>query len=114
MSSRIDVTAIAWSGGFFDGEGTVRINKGRAGSKSTLGLQIINTDRLALERFRSGVFGLGDINGPYGPYGISKKRTWVWLCNRRPEVVAVIAALWIFLSQRRQEQIITATSIIKT
>lgn len=106
------LVALAWSAGFFEGEGTVRINKGRPGSPWTFGLQIVNTDLQALFKFRDGVFGAGDIGGPYGPYGISKKRTFIWRCNRSNEAEVVMHALWEFLSDKRKGQIVAARQSI--
>jgi hypothetical protein len=57
---------------------------------------------------------LGDINGPYGPYGVSKQKTYVWLANRFKDVNALKGLLYPLLSARRQQQIIDAHNIIKT
>jgi hypothetical protein len=96
----IDLKALYWSAGFFEGEGAIRLN---AGECQTMGFQIINTDLEALERFRRGVGGIGDIGGPYGPYGVSKKKSYCWRANRK-------GLLFPLLSSRRQEQILAAHS----
>ena len=110
----LDIAKLNWSAGFFEGEGTLRINRGRAGSHSTMGFQIINCDLSALERFRAGVAGIGDIGGPYGPYGVSKKKTYCWRANRFRDVNALKGLLYPLLSSRRQQQIIDHHNIVKT
>lgn len=104
----IDLQALYWSAGFYEGEGCVRLNKGRDGAPVTMGFQIINTDLEALERFRRGVGGLGDIGGPYGPYSATKKPTYCWRANRFKDVNALKGLLFPLLSSRRQEQILAA------
>lgn len=110
----LDLAKLNWSAGFFEGEGTLRINRGRPGSPLTMGFQIINCDIQALGRFREGVAGIGDIGGPYGPYGASKKVTYCWRANRFKDVNALKGLLYPLLSSRRQQQIIDCHNIIKT
>jgi hypothetical protein len=110
----IDLGALQWSAGFFEGEGCVRLNKGRPGSPITMGFQIINTDLEALERFRRGVCGLGDIHGPYKGQTERHKPTWTWCSNRFKDVNALKGLLFPLLSSRRQQQILDAHEVAST
>jgi hypothetical protein len=73
----------------------------------------------ALERFRRGVCGIGDIGGPYGPYAskgqqYKRQRTYCWRANRFKDVNALKGLLFQLLSARRQRQIIDAHALAST
>ena len=102
-----------WAAGFFEGEGTVRINKGRISSPWAFGLQVGNSDIEVLKKFQEAVFGFGTIYGPYRPYGnLTKKEYYVWSCNRRIEVQKIKDVLYPLLSKRRKKQIDDAIETI--
>ncbi len=108
----MNIAKLHWAAGFFEGEGTIRLNRSKRSPRPTMGFQVINTDLEALERFRDGVGGLGDIGGPYGPYGVSKKRTYCWRANRFNDVNALKGFLYPLLSARRQQQILDAHHLV--
>lgn len=64
---------LAWASGFFEGEGTITLNHGRAS------VQIKNTDLEPLRRFQRSL-EIGTIYGPYwyGHRYRMKKRFWLW------------------------------------
>jgi hypothetical protein len=89
---------LAWSGGFFEGEGTITLNHERAS------VQIKNTDLEPLRRFQRSV-ETGTIYGPYwyGRRYPMKKRFWLWVALR-DDAHRVIRLLGPALSARRLAQ----------
>lgn len=65
---------LAWSTGFFEGEGTITLNHGRAS------VQVKNTDLEPLRRFQRSL-EVGTIYGPYwyGRRHPMTKRFWLWV-----------------------------------
>lgn len=47
--------------------------------------------------------GLGHVAGPYGPFGVSKKRTWQYRC-KQADVAEVLARLDPYLGSIKREQ----------
>jgi hypothetical protein len=89
---------LSWSAGFFDGEGTTGLSKGRYARMS-----IHQVDRRPLDRFQSAVLGVGSVIGPY-PH---KNGRWQPIHQWRVSgsgAQAVLAMLWPFLSEPKKEQ----------
>lgn len=96
--------ALAYAGGLFEGEGSIscsRRNDRHAGFNVQLTIGM--TDLEPLERARYAI-GLGNLYGPYGPYGISTKPVYRWIVCGHEQVQAAVAMLWPWLSQRRRTQ----------
>lgn len=90
---------LAWAAGFFDGEGcTMATGLGKRWAR----ISITQVDREVLDRFHRATFGLGEI---YGPYGYVKGQPQLrYTLYGRPNVQAVIAALWPWLGTVKREQ----------
>ena len=99
---------LAWCAGFFDGEGHIGTGIGRIKGKWTarpLRLNVSQTDRFVLDRFRDAV-GIGRVTGPY----LNTKRrpneapVFYFQVARFESVQAVVALLWTWLSPVKREQ----------
>lgn len=106
-----DKIDIAWAAGLYEGEGTCHSGYGTYRSKAgkkydrktpTYQLRIGMTDIEPLERFKD-TFGFGLINGPYQS-SKSTKDLWVFSVTGYEKTQAILAAVWPWLSPRRQEQ----------
>lgn len=85
----------AWSAGLFEGEGCITTD-----TRGMPRLQLSSTDRDAVDRFRAGVLGAGNISGPGGH---SKSRPmWTWRTGRRSHVLAVMDVIGPWLGERRR------------
>ena len=99
---------LAWCAGFFDGEGHIGTGIGRIKGKWTarpLRLNVSQTDRFVLDRFRDAV-GIGRVSGPFDR---SKRRpnesaVFYYQVSRFAYVQAVVALLWTWLSPVKREQ----------
>lgn len=92
----------AWAAGFFDGEGnTCFVSQGR---NRKLVVQVAQTDRRTLDRFRAAV---GDLGTVYGPYDRKEaNHSPVWRFDARSSVYSqqILALLWDYLSEVKREQ----------
>jgi hypothetical protein len=88
---------IAWAGGFFEGEGTITA---RAPCPF---VAVGSTDLDVLRRFHN-IMGVGGISGPRKPAKPHYKPLYFWSCGGNRRVIAVLAALWPFLGERRQQK----------
>jgi hypothetical protein len=92
----MDDVSAAWAAGFFEGEGSFRLNNGRTPS-----LQANQVDREPLERLQR-ILG-GTLNGPYGPYGKNtggRKPYYYWQVTGE-EAKAAMRRMEPYLSVRR-------------
>ncbi len=97
---------LAWAGGLFEGEGSISVNKQKRETTQhyvTIYTTLAMTDLDVLERFQR-TMGIGNIIGPHGPYGISKKVRYSWSVSGHQQAQYVIALLWPWLAERRREQ----------
>lgn len=97
---------LAWSAGFFDGEGTVGLINAQT-RKPNLQMSIRQVRREPLDRFKMAV-GVGSIGGPYtNPHG---QDYYAYRVNGHRSVQAVMVLLWAFLSAPKREQAFKALS----
>jgi hypothetical protein len=89
----------AWACGLFEGEGTIVANRRWASPV----MRVTMADRDVLERFERAV-GVGRINGPYGPYGKSRKVQYEWSLYTRDGIATLLARMRPWLSARRLAQ----------
>lgn len=105
---RHDREQLAWAAGFFDGEGYTGFSKRRNGDGTArtwrrIDLQVNQTSREVLDRFRLAV-GMGRVNGPYNYVGSNKSDHWQFAASGFHQVQAVIARLWPFLTSTKRDQ----------
>lgn len=100
----IQATEVAWAAGFFDGEGSVFLNKSGKGHAR---LDIAQTEPTVFERFKQAVIH-GKLYGPYSGCGKGKnnKDYWRYTCCADAEVEAVLLKLWPYLSQPKKTKTI--------
>lgn len=91
---------LAWSAGFFDGEGTV-YNRTRFKKYTYLNLEISQRDRRPLDRFCKAV-GHGKIISR--PSRGSTKEHFMWVCYRQQDVKEVMNKIYPYLSDPKKEQ----------
>lgn len=98
---------IAWAAGFYEGEGTffTRTSRGRDHTPFPNGLvlTIVQRHEEPLLRFH-GIIGYGTI---YQRIRRDKPMWWLTI-TRTKEALQVAELLWPWLSERRQEQILSA------
>jgi len=91
---------LAWSAGFYDGEGNARLTHG-VNDYGQMSINQVNV--LPLKRFQAAVLGLGRINGPY------KHGEWqdiyTWRVSSFQDVQAVAVMLWPFLEEVKKNQL---------
>jgi hypothetical protein len=92
-----DSHELAWAAGFFDGEGYT----GLIGNARGAQMQIPQVDRRPLDRFHAAVGGLGRVG--FRPRKKWRDQ-WYWQVGSFPNVEAVLALLWPFLSEPKREQ----------
>lgn len=98
-------TELAWSAGFFDGEGCTTA----AGHRRYPKITISQAGPLAkppevLDRFRQAVGGIGYVTGPELDDSGRHKPRWVYHLQGANQVSAVIALLWPFLCEVKRAQ----------
>lgn len=94
-------TELAWAAGFVDGEGC--FHTGSAVHKGGIRLQVSQADLRPLKRLKV-IAGLGYINGPYGPYGVSKKPIWYFKLNVA-DTKLFLPRIWPYMSEPKKEQV---------
>jgi hypothetical protein len=85
---------IIWFTGYFEGEGTFANH-----AKAAVSLQITTTDCDIAYRCQEAAGGR--VNGPYIASGNSVKDYYVWVLNRREEVIVLINRMLPYLGERR-------------
>lgn len=97
---------LAWAAGFFDGEGctTARYVKSDRIRPGDLRIAVVQTDLEVLRRFHRAVLGCGSIRTRRVARG---KPMWVWCAQSFEEAQAVVALLWLFLSEPKRRQILS-------
>ena len=94
---------LAWAAGFYEGEGTIIAPvRRRNPNYVALALQVGQTNREPLERFRAVVAGLGKIYGAKLRPG--RRPIYLYQAWTLEAVQAIIALLWPWLSQSRKRQ----------
>lgn len=94
-------TALAWAAGLFEGEGSISVHTAtRSGhTYRRLCIALGSTDEDVIRAFQRAV-GVGNVNGPYGPYPGSNRPCWRWqITGTKAE--AVLDRLLPFLGARR-------------
>lgn len=109
----IPETEVAWAAGFFDGEGSIFVNKQRVPRPERAGspvydivspnISISQVDRRPLERFAR-VVGGREVSGPYKPRHEKAREYYRWDACGRPSVHRVLCILWPYLSEAKREQ----------
>lgn len=100
MGFTLNREELAWSAGFFDGEGTIGLINASI-RKPNLQLSVRQVRREPLDRFQKAV-GVGTIGGPYkNPHG---QDYFAYRVNGHRSVQTVVAMLWAFLSEPKREQ----------
>lgn len=91
---------LAWSSGFFDGEGCVYV------VKNSIYSEVPQVRREPLERFLAAV-GVGYISAKtrIPNNGVSKQPQYRWRLYRQDQMKELIAKLWPYLSAPKREQI---------
>ena len=105
---------LAWSAGFFDGEGWVgAVDTPKQKRPPFARLSVPQVDRRVLDRFRLAV-GVGRVFGPYRNYGGPGRQTrYDFVAVHLPQVQAIIAMLWAFLSPVKRVQAAAALTIAR-
>lgn len=105
---------LAWSAGLFDGEGWVGVVDTPKQTRPPFArLSVIQADRRVLDRFRETV-GVGRVFGPYRNYGgPDRKPRFDFSAVHLPQVQAIVAMLWAFLSPVKREQARAALAIAR-
>ncbi len=96
-------TELAWAAGFFDGEGSARMD--RRGKTPSARVSIGHVDRRPLDRFLC-IVSAGSVTGPYHH---NTKKNPNWSAYHSYQVYGksahnVMAMLWPFLSEPKREQ----------
>jgi hypothetical protein len=97
----MDTHELAWCAGFFDGEGST--HPGKKGEYKVIRLSVAQAELAPLERFRRAV-GLGSIEGPYAPRGVSTLPKWIYRVYSYEEVQYVVCLLWPWLGDTKRAQ----------
>jgi hypothetical protein len=108
---RIGDLELAWAAGFFDGEGSVYLNRKRAIGGTTGREYIIHSPCLSvaqvdprpLARFALAVGGRKP-GGPYQPRTAKSNAYYRWDAMGRPSVHRIGLLLWPHLSEPKREQ----------
>jgi hypothetical protein len=92
---------LAWAAGLFEGEGCITRRQG-----VQTNLVMTMTDEDVVRRFHA-IIGHGKVYGPYKTK-TGVKLQWRWACTGSKHCIAVLAALWCFLGERRKARTIVA------
>jgi len=96
---------LAWAAGFFDGEGHVSCPNPQ---KGRMLLSVGQTDTRPLERLQQ-LFGVGAI---YGPFTKDRRKPyWQWSIQNFEEVQYVIAAMWPWLTVKKEQATLALTTL---
>ena len=90
---------LAWSAGFFDGEGWVGVRVEKYPR-----LMIRQVSPLVLYRFQKAMGGIGNITGPYVQLSNSTTPVWQYQVDGLNKVQHVICCMWNWLSPVKREQ----------
>lgn len=105
---------LAWAAGFFDGEGSVFVNRkrnvrrsGRPGSEPyntvSVCLSVSQVEPAPLIRFADAVGGRRP-TGPYKPRSVNSRPYYRWDAMGRPSVHRVLVTLWPYLTEPKRAQ----------
>ncbi len=95
---------LAWAAGFLDGEGNFGCSrlKRKFTTSYVFNITAMQIDRRPLDRLAS-ILG-GSVTGPYKSSGLGTKMPYSWTVGGFPRGQAVVAAMWSFMSEPKQEQ----------
>lgn len=98
---------LAWAAGFYDGEGHIS-HTTRTTPKDYIKIAVAQSGEVCppvLLKFQK-IVGMGHIFGPYTrkTKGLTKKSFWTWQIADFEHCQAVIAMLWLQLSDYKKEQ----------
>jgi hypothetical protein len=96
---------LAWLAGLYEGEGSIVAVQRSNTASPTLGMAIKMTDLDVLERARDTV-ALGTVFGPYQSSYVGAKPHWSWNVQKAGAVFSLATALYPWLGERRQGQIV--------
>jgi hypothetical protein len=97
----LDSEELAWSAGFFDGEGYTKNHSCKSGVPQ---MDVAQVDRSSLERLQRAVLGFGKIYGPY-KYGTNRQPHFKWVVSKYSEVILVVGLIWNWLGDPKKKQI---------
>lgn len=101
-------TELAWSAGFYDGEGNTRwgvtytSKRRRSRTYGTFKMQVAQIHREVLDRFKTAV-GVGNVLGPYQKKNRTGKDYFVWTISG-PSALSAFHLIRPFLSSKKKEQ----------
>lgn len=85
---------LAWAGGLFEGEGSITRHR-----RNETYLVLSMSDEDVVRKFHH-IIGRGKVYGPY--FRENSKPMWRWQCSGSKHGIAILAALWCFLGERRK------------
>jgi hypothetical protein len=103
-------TELAWSAGFFDGEGTTSVLKAKRDKYSYIRMQVTQKNADTLERLQTALGGLGRI------YKGKTRDIYSWNVYKQEDVLHCLTLLWPFLCRDKKEQaerVMSACNITK-
>lgn len=107
----MDTHELAWAAGFFDGEGYAKfgsdkrnVHQGGRLVYTTLRIDVRQTDRRVLDRFRA-IVGVGKVYGPYSPATTSRQPVFAFVCSNFEGCQHITAQLWLWLSPIKRGQL---------
>ena len=113
--TEINREELAWAAGFVDGEGYFwtrhRQTKKDRIKYATIGLNVHQVDKYALERLNKALLGLGKVCGPYGPYSGNRQAHYQYVVGNFADTEAVIALLWNWLGPVKRKQAANALKL---
>jgi hypothetical protein len=106
-----DTHELAWTAGFFDGEGSTYNSTSPTGTASVR-LAVAQVDTRPLMRIRDAV-GFGSVNGPYQRKNSPDQPIYYYSVTSFEHTQAFIAMLWKYLSAPKREQAIVALKAVR-
>lgn len=97
-------TELAWLAGLLEGEGSFVAAPRKNRSDHQLFVVMCSTDRDVIEKAHA-VMNVGRITGPYNR---GFKDTWWWRVSSHGAAMTVMAAVWPYMGERRQAQIVSS------
>lgn len=110
----MNIHELAWSAGFFDGEGSTTLAKGEGKGGPFLHLSVTQCGKYAkhqLIRLQKALQGIGQIYGPY--QRANRKEEYYWKATSFEHAQAAVAMLWRFLGPQKREQAKEALAVMR-
>lgn len=102
----LDKFELAWSAGFYDGEGHCGPHRHNGGTGARL--SIGQRDPAVLERFKAAV---GDVGKIYGPYPDGCGVSYHYRVGRQEDLIRVVNRIWPYLSEIKKKQILACVEV---